>query len=184
MKIRTPKWMIVTLTLIFTIAPGVYAIFFLEKYWTYFFGFLGVLTFLFIVMPWMRIIEIDENGCTIFLLNFKKTYKWNDMEVIREDWLLVGRTMYTGIVFSTKKYNKNDEISHIVPNSMDFFKDFYVCYINDNTKKINYPPYAVEKKEILSKLESWGIAVEKGKDLIRHEEILRRTKIRERRKNR
>ena len=33
----------------------------------------------------MRIIIMDKNGCTVKLLLWKKTYKWEDLEIIRED---------------------------------------------------------------------------------------------------
>ena len=31
----------------------------------------------------MRIIIMDKNGCTVKLLLWKKTYKWEDLEIIR-----------------------------------------------------------------------------------------------------
>ena len=48
----------------------------------------------------MRIIIMDKNGCTVKLLLWKKTYKWEDLEIIREDCWNSGRLHLKGIVFS------------------------------------------------------------------------------------
>ena len=48
----------------------------------------------------MRIIIMDKNGCTVKLLLWEKTYKWEDLEIIREDCWNSGRLHLKGIVFS------------------------------------------------------------------------------------
>ena len=54
----------------------------------------------------MRIIIMDKNGCTVKLLLWKKTYKWEDLEIIREDCWNSGRLHLKGIVFQVGEWEK------------------------------------------------------------------------------
>ena len=75
----------------------------------------------------MRIIIMDKNGCTVKLLLWKKTYKWEDLEIIREDCWNSGRLHLKGIVFSSRRMGKNGKVysTKKIFRSLQFLNCFF-----------------------------------------------------------
>ena len=75
--------------------------------------FLGIFILIMIILMatlMLKVVTITKDGCTIAALFRQKTYKWNELEIIRRDCWKAGQKYMTGmldgIVFSEKKKGK------------------------------------------------------------------------------
>ena len=57
---------------------------------------------------------MDKNRCTVKLLLLKKTYKWENLEIIREDCWNSGRQHLKGIVFSNRRREKMERFIQLI----------------------------------------------------------------------
>lgn len=146
-----------------------------------------------VIIPRMRVIIMDKNGCTVKLLFWKKTYAWEDLEIIREDCWNSGKLYLKGIVFSSRRTGKNGKVysTKKIVSSLQFLNCFFIIFhverIYASKKKMGRFPFQKTSENILAQLEDWGVKVEKGENLKKEEkqklydEIVRIKK--ERRKN-
>ena len=79
----------------------------------------------------MRIIIMDKNGCTVKLLLWEKTYKWEDLEIIREDCWNSGRLHLKGIVFSSRRMGKMERFIQLRKffQSLQFLNCHFLLYL-------------------------------------------------------
>lgn len=130
-----------------------------------------------LVFPELRIIIMDKEGCTVIWLNWKKTHKWEDLAIIREDTWGRGREGFEGVVFSKEAIGKKGKVytTKEIFNSMDYLNCFYVVFDS------------ISKEEFLRQMEEWGVKVEKSEELKKEEQykemVEMRKKARERQKN-
>ena len=114
------------------------------------------------VLSELRVLEMDEIGCTVSWFTFKKIHKWEDINIIREDYWVFGKQGYKGIVFSAKKSSKRLSSKKIY-RSCNFLNHFYVIFRVNDEKNYSYP---VEKEEIMELFDRWNIEVERGRNII------------------
>ena len=117
---------------------------------------------------------MDKNRCTVKLLLLKKTYKWEKLEVIREDCWNSGRQHLKGIVFSNRRREKNGKVysTNKIVRSLQFLKCFFIVFDDEDVKKKymlkkklgKAPGFKKTSENILIQLESWGVKVEKGEN--------------------
>ena len=120
----------------------------------------------------MRIIIMDKNGCTVKLLLWKKTYKWEDLEIIREDCWNSGRLHLKGIVFSSRRMGKNGKVysTKKIFQSLQFLNCFFIIFDDEDVERIyalkkklgKVPEFKKTSENILTQLKDWGVKVEKG----------------------
>ena len=81
---------------------------------------------------------MDKNRCTVKLLLLKKTYKWENLEIIREDCWNSGRQHLKGIVFSNRRREKNGKVysTNKIVRSLQFLKCFFIVFDDEDVKKI------------------------------------------------
>lgn len=104
-----------------------------------------------------RILIFDQYGCTVKLLMFKRTYRWDEMKVKRlesnkkEEW----------VFFSVKSVNKSKNSD---PFSYCIFRHPFTCfYVNLRVEKpdtiFTQATQITEcnKEEFLRKMEEWGV---------------------------
>ena len=87
----------------------------------------------------MRIIIMDKNGCTVKLLLWKKTYKWEDLEIIREDCWNSGRLHLKGIVFSSRRMGKNGKVysTKKIFQSLQFLNCFFIIFDDEDVENLD-----------------------------------------------
>lgn len=130
-----------------------------------------------LVFPELRTIIMDKEGCTVTWLIWKKTHKWKDLAIIREDTWGRGREGFKGVVFSKKATGKKRKIytTKEIFNSLDYLNCFYIVFDS------------ISEAEFLSQMEEWGVKVEKGEELKKEEQykemVEMRKRARERQKN-
>ena len=122
----------------------------------------------------MRIIIMDKNGCTVKLLLWKKTYKWEDLEIIREDCWNSGRLHLKGIVFSSRRMGKNGKVysTKKIFQSLQFLNCFFIIFDDEDVERIyalkkklgKVPEFKKTSENILTQLKDWGVKVEKGEN--------------------
>ena len=127
----------------------------------------------------MRIIIMDKNGCTVKLLLWKKTYKWEDLEIIREDCWNSGRLHLKGIVFSSRRMGKNGKVysTKKIFQSLQFLNCFFIIFDDEDVERIyalkkklgKVPEFKKTSENILTQLKDWGVKVEKGENLKKEE---------------
>ena len=127
----------------------------------------------------MRIIIMDKNGCTVKLLLWKKTYKWEDLEIIREDCWNSGRLHLKGIVFSSRRMGKNGKVysTKKIFRSLQFLNCFFIIFDDEDVERIyalkkklgKVPEFKKTSENILTQLKDWGVKVEKGENLKKEE---------------
>ena len=119
--------------------------------------------------------EYTEQGCTISILGYRKTYLWSEIKSKYYDSFAGTRMggnysqfdLDDGIFFSTHKYKRSNRT---VPNQYaarhplsSFYVVFPPAYLNKTDKflglEIKYAPpaYMVDRDEFLALLESWGV---------------------------
>lgn len=145
------------------------------------------------VLPTMRVITMDKQGCTVSWLKFKKIHKWEELEIIREDTWSSGRVALKGIVFSRKAVGKNGKVysPEKIYRSLNYLNCFYVIFENEfDTKIYDWLEKRGRKikgrkneEQFLKQLEEWGVKVEKGEELKKQEQynamVKARKKMRE-----
>ena len=127
----------------------------------------------------MRIIIMDKNGCTVKLLLWKKTYKWEDLEIIREDCWNSGRLHLKGIVFSSRRMGKNGKVysTKKIFQSLQFLNCFFIIFDDEDVERIyalkkklgKVPEFKKTSENILTQLKDWGVKVEKGRKFKKEE---------------
>ena len=80
-------------------------------------GIIMGVSFIIIMLPsaliTLKSVILTEDGCEVIALFRKKSYKWNELEIIRKDcWSSGGQyaTRVDGIVFSEKKRGKKGKV--------------------------------------------------------------------------
>jgi hypothetical protein len=121
----------------------------------------------------------DKNGCTVKLLLWKKTYKWEDLEIIREDCWNSGRLHLKGIVFSSRRMGKNGKVysTKKIFQSLQFLNCFFIIFDDEDVERIyalkkklgKVPEFKKTSENILTQLKDWGVKVEKGENLKKEE---------------
>ena len=121
-----------------------------------------------------KTIIMSENGCTLCLWKYQRTYKWEDFKVKRmED----SRDIYHSptdqspfsaiVVFSTKNLRTPDIMQFFTYNT--FFRPFsfsffYIYFKVDDMhwhSLLPYPEiYVVDEKEFMEKMQEWGVELE------------------------
>lgn len=120
-----------------------------------------------------RIVILNEEGCRVSWLFWEKIYKWEELEIIREDYWSGGRYLtFHGIVFSEKKNDKKGRIytTDKIVGSYMIFEQFYIAFDEDYSFILSYLEKKTGKKlqkkltlkEILKKFDEWGVKVEKS----------------------
>lgn len=150
-----------------------------ESVWT-----LMSVIFLIIMLPWALItlkrVVLTEDGCEVVALFRKKSYKWNELEIIRKDsWRSGGNytTRVDGIVFSEKR-GKKGKIYSSYEIYMNYSRrprlDCFCIVFNDKDAWINHiikrlfdrtDKYEKPSEKILKQLSEWGVEVEEGENL-------------------
>lgn len=132
---------------------------------------ISLLMLVIFVFPIIRVIVMNESGCTICWLMLKKGYAWDEFKIIQEDYYNY-KNDFEGVFFSVKllEEKKGKDITYQIVNSLDFLGRFYVSF--SSKKNIIEREYLVEREEFLAQLEEWGVNVEIGESL-----LLRRRKI-------
>ena len=114
-----------------------------------------------------RTLIIDENGCTVKFLCFKKRYRWKELKTIRiEDYRDChedGTPYQKGIIFSKHervhrhKWFKPLERSIVWGNP---FRFFFVYFKPTEERKNRFPfpkVYEVDEEEFIALLSEWGV---------------------------
>lgn len=120
-----------------------------------------------------RVVVLNKEGCRVSWLFWEKIYKWEELEIIREDYWSGGRYLTLhGIAFSEKKKDKKGRIytTEKIVGSYMIFKQFYIVFDEDYSFISSYLRKKTGKKlqkkltlkEVLKKFDEWGVKVEKS----------------------
>ena len=119
-----------------------------------------------------KVVTLNKEGCKISYLFLKKMYKWEELEIIREDYFKSFRDRRSrGIVFSKRKKNKAGYVytTREIVNSSHIFECFYIVLDADGNICL-YKRLPVKNGKsrlrkvpvnIPGKLEEWGVEMEK-----------------------
>ena len=115
-----------------------------------------------------RILELNENGCTVKFMCFSKTYRWSELKiknVVDCKNAIGGIESYElCVIFSTKHKNPR----WLLPSVYGFFAhpfSFIFIYFDPHFKygkwivRKNPESYVVEKDEFLKKMAEWNIEI-------------------------
>ena len=114
-----------------------------------------------------RTFVLDENGCTVSLWRFQKTYRWEDMKTKQQEnfgaaWRSIG-WMNEGIVFCVHR-TKRPLIIPVVYYCA-FRHPFSYIYIEFKKKKPDGTTqsslYAIDEQELKTHLNEWGVQLDK-----------------------
>ena len=116
-----------------------------------------------------RTIEMDENGCTVSLLFFKKRYLWNELKTKHmedyRDRLIKGNPsgIYRGVVFSKKKNFRVPRIMHISVYWLICINpfNFFVVFFKPPEGFFSGGFYEVDEDVFMSKMEEYGVTITK-----------------------
>lgn len=92
-----------------------------------------------------RVVVLNKEGCRVSWLFWEKIYKWEELEIIREDYWSGGRYLtFHGIVFSEKKNDKKGRIytTDKIVGSYMIFEQFFIAFDEDYSFILSY----LEKK--------------------------------------
>ena len=123
----------------------------------------------------------DRRWCEVIALFRKKSYKWNELEIIRKDcWSSGGQyaTRVDGIVFSEKKRGKKGKVYSSYELYSNYVRssrlDCFCIVFCDKSAKIKYiiknhldrsDVFKKPSEKILEQLSEWGVEVEEGENL-------------------
>ena len=106
-------------------------------------------------------------------------YKWEDLEIIREDCWNSGRLHLKGIVFSSRRMGKNGKVysTKKIFRSLQFLNCFFIIFDDEDVERIyalkkklgKVPEFKKTSENILTQLKDWGVKVEKGENLKKEE---------------
>lgn len=112
---------------------------------------------------------MDKEGCTVSVLGYKKTYKWEELcvkQIVYNTSISSRRSYDTqyieGVIFSPQPV-KRKNLAYITSYERTrYWKTlFYVNFVLEGKKKQPYMGlYEVEKEEFLSKMQEWGVELE------------------------
>lgn len=119
-----------------------------------------------------KVVTLSKEGCKISYLFFKKMYKWEELETIREDYFPSFRDRRSrGIVFSKRKKNKAGYIytTREIVGSGHILECFYIVLDADGNIHLYKRLAAKDGKtklrkvavNIPQKLAEWGVEMEK-----------------------
>ena len=119
-----------------------------------------------------KVVTLSKEGCKISYLFFKKMYKWEELEIIREDYFPSFRDRRSrGIVFSKRKKNKAGYIykTREIVGSGHILECFYIVLDADGNIHLYKRLAAKDGKtklrkvavNIPQKLAEWGVEIEK-----------------------
>ena len=119
-----------------------------------------------------KVVTLSKEGCKISYLFFKKMYKWEELEIIREDYFPSFRDRRSrGIVFSKRKKNKAGYIytTREIVGSGHILECFYIVLDADGNIHLYKRLAAKDGKtklrkvavNIPQKLAEWGVEMEK-----------------------
>lgn len=134
--------------------------------------FLFLIYILYFWFVFGKSIYLDQNGCTVNFLFYKKTYCWNELKVkhIENHSMIFGFDIpseLTCAIFSKKKYFKPKFIS---PSTYCEFHPFNFSFIylnliprNYDAENLptNYSAYPIDEQLFYSKMKEWNIEFEK-----------------------
>lgn len=143
-----------------------------DVFWSMSVFCLGPLT-LFMIMHWFiigRTVEMNEKGCIIHFLWYRKEYRWEELPVKRVEAYKAtyGRSgmPYTGgVIFSSHKVYKPCKPT-FWKHPMDYnllhpFSFFFVCFQVDLPKGVPDPEiYVVDEAVFIEKMRSWNVELE------------------------
>lgn len=129
----------------------------------------------------LKSVILTEDGCEVIALFRKKSYKWNELEIIRKDcWSSGGQyaTRVDGIVFSEKKRGKKGKVYSSYELYSNYVRssrlDCFCIVFCDKSAKIKYiiknhldrsDVFKKPSEKILEQLSEWGVEVEEGENL-------------------
>ena len=118
-----------------------------------------------------RTIEIDENGCTVSLLFFKKRYLWNELKTKHlEDYgsrffpaSAFARNIKRGVIFSTKENFRTPKMVHITGYWAYCLNPFCFFVVLFKPEEGVYTEgfYEVDEDVFMSKMEEYGVTITK-----------------------
>ena len=129
----------------------------------------GVPLFSLILLYWIstgRTLVMDEQGCTVRFLCFRRTHRWESLqEKSVADYKDISHKpmpYHGGVIFSSRKM-KNAGASHPVYfSALRPFSSFYVYFSPKHTVGENsyVKLYTVEESTFRDKLASWGVVLD------------------------
>ena len=138
--------------------------------WDYIFFILIFLILFRLILKSSYTIIMDEKGCTVKFLFYKKTHKWEELKTIRiEDLSLtrdVGRVFSKCIVFSTKsklrpfKYQSPYSRYEVYGNVFNTFAVYFIKYKPNGKRADDGILWACDEEEMLAKIKEWGVEPE------------------------
>ena len=148
-------------------------------------GIIMGVSFIIIMLPsaliTLKSVILTEDGCEVIALFRKKSYKWNELEIIRKDcWSSGGQyaTRVDGIVFSEKKRGKKGKVYSSYELYSNYVRssrlDCFCIVFCDKSAKIKYiiknhldrsDVFKKPSEKILEQLSEWGVEVEEGENL-------------------
>ena len=119
-----------------------------------------------------KVVTLSKEGCKISYLFFKKMYKWEELEIIREDYFPSFRDRRSrGIVFSKRKKNKAGYIytTREIVGSGHILECFYIVLDADGNihlyKRLAAKDGKIKLRKVAvnipQKLAEWGVEMEK-----------------------
>ena len=119
-----------------------------------------------------KVVTLSKEGCKISYLFFKKMYKWEELEIIREDYFPSFRDRRSrGIVFSKRKKNKAGYIytTREIVGSGHILECFYIVLDADGNihlyKRLAAKDGKTKRRKVAvnipQKLAEWGVEMEK-----------------------
>lgn len=120
----------------------------------------------------LRVIILNEYGCTIRWFWKSASYEWSDFKLIREEiWTTGGNSGESreGIIFSVKpmpsrKFQSDYHALNDIYASNDFCRCFYVIF-RSKEKRLFGEEYPVDREMFLGQLDKWGVPVAKARNL-------------------
>lgn len=123
----------------------------------------SVFMFVNIVLPCFRVVDMEESGCTISYLWWKRKYLWSEFELISKGrWKTASQygIYVNGVFFSLKAKNKNGKkmTGSNVYHSWEFLNCFYVILLPEKKKNFYFLyPYGIDEKTFFNTFEKLGI---------------------------
>lgn len=140
----------------------------------YFWIFAYFLSFYVFFHGWFingKTIVMDELGCEVSFLWFKRKYSWAEFKTKRLGLYLINSGLTRkGVVFSTKRIGEMN-CSHPVSHAgfIPYLGYFYVIFPpeekNQSLKEVVHYymiPYEVNEEEFMKKMKEWNVWIENG----------------------
>lgn len=132
-------------------------------------GLCGIPLVILLALYWVstgRTLTMDENGCTIRFLWFKKLFRWEDLQEksVADYKSLSAHPMpyHGGVVFATKRMKRIGDAHPIYYSALRPFSSFYVYFHPEHlTEHRSYVKlYTVKESDFREKMSRWGIVLD------------------------